>query len=113
MNLCIAVNKVMHIKFVFLATRSRKTIVRSHVEEYLQNCIKKVCIIVNPIQNLNLMLQTCICLWSVLPQNHLFLVGNMQQWIIMWMLNQELNSLHRMLMTNQQILIEIIKILVY
>jgi len=26
--------------FVFLATRSRKTIVRSHVEEYLQNCIK-------------------------------------------------------------------------
>ncbi len=25
--------------FVFLATRSRKTIVRSHVEEYLQNCI--------------------------------------------------------------------------
>lgn len=28
-------------KFVFLATRSRKTIVRSHVEEYLQNCIKR------------------------------------------------------------------------
>lgn len=27
--------------FVFLATRSRKTIVRSHVEEYLQNCIKR------------------------------------------------------------------------
>lgn len=28
-------------EFVFLATRSRKTIVRSHVEEYLQNCIKR------------------------------------------------------------------------
>lgn len=28
-------------RFVFLATRSRKTIVRSHVEEYLQNCIKR------------------------------------------------------------------------
>lgn len=27
--------------FVFLATRSRKTIVRSHVEEYLSNCIKR------------------------------------------------------------------------
>lgn len=27
--------------FVFLATRSRKTIVRAHVEEYLQNCIKR------------------------------------------------------------------------
>lgn len=27
--------------FVFLSTRSRKTIVRSHVEEYLQNCIKR------------------------------------------------------------------------
>lgn len=27
--------------FVFVATRSRKTIVRSHVEEYLQNCIKR------------------------------------------------------------------------
>lgn len=27
--------------FIFLATRSRKTIVRSHVEEYLQNCIKR------------------------------------------------------------------------
>lgn len=27
--------------FVFLATRSRKTIVRSHVEEYMQNCIKR------------------------------------------------------------------------
>ena len=27
--------------FVFLATRSRKTIVRSHVEEYLHNCIKR------------------------------------------------------------------------
>ena len=27
--------------FVFLATRSRKTIVRSHAEEYLQNCIKR------------------------------------------------------------------------
>ena len=27
--------------FVFLASRSRKTIVRSHVEEYLQNCIKR------------------------------------------------------------------------
>lgn len=27
--------------FVFLATRSKKTIVRSHVEEYLQNCIKR------------------------------------------------------------------------
>lgn len=27
--------------FVFLATRSRKTIVRGHVEEYLQNCIKR------------------------------------------------------------------------
>lgn len=27
--------------FVFLATRSRKTIVRSHVEEYLRNCIKR------------------------------------------------------------------------
>lgn len=27
--------------FVFLATRSRKTIVRSHVEAYLQNCIKR------------------------------------------------------------------------
>lgn len=27
--------------FVFLATRSRKTIIRSHVEEYLQNCIKR------------------------------------------------------------------------
>ena len=27
--------------FVFLATRSRKTIVRSHVEEYLQNSIKR------------------------------------------------------------------------
>lgn len=27
--------------FVFLATRSRKTIVRSHVEEYLCNCIKR------------------------------------------------------------------------
>ena len=27
--------------FVFLATRSRKTIVRSPVEEYLQNCIKR------------------------------------------------------------------------
>lgn len=27
--------------FVFLATRSRKTIVRSHIEEYLQNCIKR------------------------------------------------------------------------
>ena len=27
--------------FVFLATRSRNTIVRSHVEEYLQNCIKR------------------------------------------------------------------------
>ncbi len=28
-------------RFVFLATRSRKTIVRTHVEEYLQNCIKR------------------------------------------------------------------------
>lgn len=28
-------------EFVFLATRSRKTIVRSHIEEYLQNCIKR------------------------------------------------------------------------
>lgn len=27
--------------FVFLATRSRKTIVRAHVEEYLGNCIKR------------------------------------------------------------------------
>ena len=27
--------------FVFLATRSKKTMVRSHVEEYLQNCIKR------------------------------------------------------------------------
>jgi integrase len=27
--------------FVFLATRSRKTIVRAHIEEYLQNCIKR------------------------------------------------------------------------
>lgn len=27
--------------FVFLSTRSRKTIVRSHVEEYLRNCIKR------------------------------------------------------------------------
>lgn len=27
--------------FVFLATRSGKTIVRSHVEEYLRNCIKR------------------------------------------------------------------------
>lgn len=27
--------------FVFLATRSRKTIVRSHVEEYLVNCIRR------------------------------------------------------------------------
>lgn len=27
--------------FVFLATRSRKTIVRGHVEEYLQNCIQR------------------------------------------------------------------------
>ena len=27
--------------FVFLATRSRKTIVRSHVEEYLANCIRR------------------------------------------------------------------------
>lgn len=27
--------------FVFLATRSRKTIVRGHVEEYLQNCINR------------------------------------------------------------------------
>lgn len=27
--------------FIFLATRSRKTIVRSHVEEYLRNCIKR------------------------------------------------------------------------
>lgn len=27
--------------FVFLAIRSRKTIVRGHVEEYLQNCIKR------------------------------------------------------------------------
>jgi integrase len=27
--------------FVFLATRSRKTIVRSHVEEYLRNCIER------------------------------------------------------------------------
>lgn len=27
--------------FVFLATRSRKTMVRSHVEEYLRNCIKR------------------------------------------------------------------------
>ena len=27
--------------FIFLATRSRQTIVRSHVEEYLQNCIKR------------------------------------------------------------------------
>ena len=27
--------------FVFLATRSRKTIVREHVEEYLGNCIKR------------------------------------------------------------------------
>lgn len=27
--------------FVFLATRSRKTIVRGHVEEYLSNCIKR------------------------------------------------------------------------
>lgn len=27
--------------FVFLATRSRKTIVRGHVEEYMQNCIKR------------------------------------------------------------------------
>ncbi len=27
--------------FIFLATRSRKTIVRSHVEEYLCNCIKR------------------------------------------------------------------------
>ena len=27
--------------FVFLTTRSRKTIVRGHVEEYLQNCIKR------------------------------------------------------------------------
>lgn len=27
--------------FLFLATRSRKTIVRSHVEEYLVNCIKR------------------------------------------------------------------------
>lgn len=28
-------------RFVFLATRSRKTIVRGHVEEYLRNCIKR------------------------------------------------------------------------
>lgn len=28
-------------RFVFLATRSRKTIVRGHIEEYLQNCIKR------------------------------------------------------------------------
>lgn len=34
-------------RFVFLATRSRKTIVRTHVEEYLQNCIKRFNI-VNP-----------------------------------------------------------------
>lgn len=27
--------------FVFLATRSRRTIVRAHVEEYLRNCIKR------------------------------------------------------------------------
>ena len=27
--------------FVFLATRSRKTIVRAHAEEYLRNCIKR------------------------------------------------------------------------
>ena len=27
--------------FVFLATRSRRTIVRGHVEEYLRNCIKR------------------------------------------------------------------------
>lgn len=27
--------------FVFLASRSRKTVVRGHVEEYLQNCIKR------------------------------------------------------------------------
>lgn len=27
--------------FVFLATRSRKTIVRSHIEEYLRNCIRR------------------------------------------------------------------------
>ena len=27
--------------FVFLSTRSRKTIVRSHVEEYIANCIKR------------------------------------------------------------------------
>ena len=27
--------------FVFLATRSRKSIVRAHVEEYLSNCIRR------------------------------------------------------------------------
>lgn len=27
--------------FMFLATRSKRTIVRSHIEEYLQNCIKR------------------------------------------------------------------------
>ena len=27
--------------FVFLATRSRKTVVRSHVEKYLSNCIER------------------------------------------------------------------------
>lgn len=28
-------------RFVFLATRSRKSIVRAHVEEYLSNCIRR------------------------------------------------------------------------
>lgn len=38
---CYDENGKAYDKFVFLATRSRRTIVRSHVEEYLQNCIKR------------------------------------------------------------------------
>lgn len=35
-------NRAMHIEgFVFLATRSRRTIVIGYVEEYLQNCVKR------------------------------------------------------------------------
>lgn len=35
-------NRAMHIEgFVFLAARSRRTIVRGYVEEYLQNCVKR------------------------------------------------------------------------
>ncbi len=38
----VTMNRAMNIEgFVFLAARSRRTIVRGYVEEYLQNCVKR------------------------------------------------------------------------